>query len=328
MIILLLGILLVSPLIFAEEQEQTQEQTQEQMETYAGFDRFVDNVKMFFSFGDKKVMMALEIREKEINSAMVNTRNADDEDADKNLKMAWKRLQFVQEKISLNVAEEVKENSRELRQNIINEGDLTEEFEVYVLEEEKTGLTAEWVIEVSGQGGQTSESGVVVEGTVGGNRVWEIETRIGEIDGEIANWVVENSVGKDSDGDNGLTWEVKNEIARGDDGLKPEVKNYVEGDGTEENEVVEDGNGGMAPGTTDGITPEDSSDGDCGDDVVCGGDDDVIEDTDEGETVDEGILDIGDGDNTVDDTVVDSGGDDDTGGVDDGPGDPGVVDED
>ena len=42
MILLLLGILFVSPLVLAQEQAQT----------YSGFNKFVDNIKLFFSFGD------------------------------------------------------------------------------------------------------------------------------------------------------------------------------------------------------------------------------------------------------------------------------------
>ena len=49
-VLLLLGILLVSPLVLAQEQTQT----------YSGFSRFVDNVKLFFSSGDNKVDLAVD----------------------------------------------------------------------------------------------------------------------------------------------------------------------------------------------------------------------------------------------------------------------------
>ncbi|MFH1839977.1 MAG: hypothetical protein ABH849_02405 [Nanoarchaeota archaeon] len=222
LVVILLSFFLIVPIVSAE--------------TYSGFNRFTDNVRLFFSSGDNKVMLALEVREKEVNSAMVNTKNGNAEEAEENLERAWKRLQLVQEKVSINTAEEVKENSKEVREKIMNQENLPNDFDVYVLEEEKTGLTAEWVIEVGGKEGQNSENwvvngtigegGVVVNGTVGGNRVWEIETRIGEIDGEISNWVVDNDVGVEKD--NGLTWEVKTELANGDNGLKPEVKTYMD----------------------------------------------------------------------------------------------------
>ena len=219
-VLLLLGIFLISPLVLAQEQAQT----------YSGFGRFIDNVKMFFASGDGDVKLALEIREKEVNSAVINTKNGEDKDAEKNLENAWKKLQLVQEKVSINTAEKVKESSSEVREKIRTQENLPNSFDVYVLEEEKTGLTAEWVIEVNGKEGQTLERevNVIMGEDDAQNRVMQIETRIGEIDGEINNWVVENSVGKDGGGDNGLTWEVKTEVANGDNGLKPEVKTYMD----------------------------------------------------------------------------------------------------
>ena len=55
-VLLLLGMLLVLPLV--------QAQTQYQSQTYSGFNRFTDNIKLTFSVGDNKVKLALEIREK------------------------------------------------------------------------------------------------------------------------------------------------------------------------------------------------------------------------------------------------------------------------
>ena len=249
-------------------------------QTYSKFNRFTDNVKLFFSGGDNKVRLALEIREKEVNSAMENVQNGNDEKADENLEKAWEKIQLVQEKVSINTANEVKESSKEVRENIMNKENLSNKFEVYALEEEKTGLTAEWVIEVGGKEGQNSTNWVV-NGTIGENRVWEIETRIGEIDGEISNWVVENSIGKDGEGDNGLMWEIKTEVAEGkDNGLKWEVKTSVAGDGTLKNDPlpVPDLNK-VNPDLYDpnARAPGDSRDGDCGDGVVCGGEGDIIE---------------------------------------------------
>ncbi len=237
-VLLLLGIFLILPIISAQEQSQT----------YSVFDRFIDNVRMFFSSGDTKVMLALEIREKEVSSAMVNTRNENDEEADKNLKNAWEKLQVIQEKVSLGTADEIKENSYEIRNRIKEQGNLSKDFEVYVLEEEKTGLTAEWVIEINGTKGQNLTNEEVVNGTIGQTKVVKIEKRIDEIDTEISDWVVEHTYaeGTTAGGEagvvvkGGLATVVKNEVAQGDNGLKPEVKTSVAG----HNEVDDD----VAPG--------------------------------------------------------------------------------
>ena len=226
-----------------------------QAQTYSGFNRFTDNVRLFFSFGDNKVRVVLDIKEKEVDSSLENFKNGNEEDSNKNLERAWKRLQFVQEKVSENTAEEVKENSNEVRNRIIQEGNLTRDFDVYVLEEEKTELTAEWIIEVDGKEGQ--------------NRTVEIEMRIDEIDDEISNWVVENTIdGEESD--DGLVRVVKTEVANGDDGLKPEVKTYVQGDGTDENDVVS-GDENSAPSDSNAGAPGDTMDETYDDAAVSGG---------------------------------------------------------
>lgn len=278
--VLLLGILLISQFVSAQEQVQT----------YEGFNRFVDNVRMFFTFRQEgKVSLSLEIREKEVNSAIVNEKNENKEKAEKNLEMAWERLQFIQEKVSLETAEKVKESSSNVLNSINEEKNLSESFEVYSLEEEKTGLTAEWVIEVNGKEGQTMTNEVVVNRTVEQNRKMEIETRIDKIDNEISNWVVEHTYaeGTTAGGEAGVVVEgglakvVENEIAQGDNGLKPEVKTSVA-----KNEKVTNGDGGYAEGTS-GNSPGDTIDetydddsvnkGDCGEGVVCGGENDIIE---------------------------------------------------
>jgi hypothetical protein len=132
-VLLLLGILFVSPFVLAQEQAQT----------YSGFGRFIDNVKLFFSSGDAKVRLALEIREKEIYSAMDNSRNNQERSAIKNLENAHQKLKIVNEEISLNVVEEIKENVDGLVSEIESEENLSDNFEVYVLEEKKTQLLAE-----------------------------------------------------------------------------------------------------------------------------------------------------------------------------------------
>ena len=133
-VLLLLGILLASPLILAQEQSQT----------YSGFNRFTDNIKMFFASGDNKVGLALEIREKEVDLAIENSQNQNEKDAIKNLERAHKRLQFVRNKISLDVTNEVEESVDEIVNKIENEEGLSDNFEVYVLEEKKTQLIAEF----------------------------------------------------------------------------------------------------------------------------------------------------------------------------------------
>ena len=259
-VLILLGILLVSPLVLAQEQAQT----------YPGFDRFMDNIKMFFSSGDNKVRLALEIREKEVNSAIINDKNSEDKKTDKNLERAWKKLQFVQEKVSVDVAEEIKESSNKIKNKINNEENLSDNFEIYVLEEEKTGLKAEWIIEHDGEGGTLTRE-VVTDGIEG--RTIEIEKRMDEIDNEIKEWVVD-SFDKTIDSDDGLTWEVANKIIKedGDDGLTREIKTHIAGDGTDNNDIVDNtvdpgpqgivgnqGDGGMAPGTSGTSTDDDVS---------------------------------------------------------------------
>ncbi len=131
-VLLLLGALLVSPLI----------QAQEQYQTYSGFDRFTDNVKLVFLGGDNEVRLSLEIREKEVDSAINNIQNQGEENAIKNLERAKKKLQVVQEKVSLNTSEEIKASVKEIINKLNKEEYLPDEFDDYLLEEEKTQLTA------------------------------------------------------------------------------------------------------------------------------------------------------------------------------------------
>ena len=131
-VLLLFGILLVFPLVLAQEQVQI----------YSGVDRAMDNVKLAFSEGDNKVELALEIREKEVDSAINNLQNEDEEKAIKNLKRAEKKLQIVREKVSLNTSEEIKTSVDEITNKININKALPEIFDDYLLEEQKTGLTA------------------------------------------------------------------------------------------------------------------------------------------------------------------------------------------
>jgi len=131
-VLILLGILLVSPLVLAKEEAQT----------YSGLNRFVDNVKLAFSGGDNKVQLALEIREKEVNSAIVNIQNQNDDEAIQNLEKAKEKLQIVQEKVSLDTSEEVKTNTEEVIDKINEDETLPEYFDDYILEEKVTHSTA------------------------------------------------------------------------------------------------------------------------------------------------------------------------------------------
>lgn len=156
---ILITILIVSPLVLAQEQTQT----------YSGFNRFTDNVKLFFSSGDNKVNLALEIREKEINSVLENME--DDKETTKSLERARNKLLLVQEKLSANNAEKVKVNVNEIIDKVKDYENLSEEFKNYILEEEKTQLTAKLVVEVDGKEGQTMTREVVKNGTTGQNTI-------------------------------------------------------------------------------------------------------------------------------------------------------------
>ncbi|MBU0760565.1 MAG: hypothetical protein KJ600_06480 [Nanoarchaeota archaeon] len=313
-VLLLLGFLLFLPIVLAQEQTQI----------YSGFDRFVDNTKMFFSFGDKKARLALEVKEKEVYSAIENNHNGNEEAMSENLENAWKKLQTVQKKVSLNVAEEVKGSSSEIRNRIAEEENLPDDFEVYILEEEKTELTAELVMEVEGKEGQTLEREVeIVMGEDDGqNRVMEIETRMGEIDEEIKNWVVDK-FDKTVETDDGLTWEVATKIVKEDkdDGLTREIKTYVAGDGTDN--VVDPGPQGITGNRVDEPRGNDDSSGDTNNIVGGGGGDgDYAEGTTAEGTSVEGSNEVGP---AVDSNEGDSGDSassgDDSGGSEDGGGD-------
>jgi len=132
-VLLLLGMLLVLPLVHAQEQVQI----------YSGFSRFIDNVKIFFASGDNEVRLTLEIREKEVDSAIINSQNQNEKDMIKNLERAKEKLKVVQEKVSLDTSEEIKTSVDEIKNKVNEEENLPDEFEDYLLEEEKTQLTAE-----------------------------------------------------------------------------------------------------------------------------------------------------------------------------------------
>ncbi len=202
-VLFLIGVLFISPLVLAQEEAQV----------YSNLDRIVDNVKFFFSAGDNKVGLALEIREKEVNSAIENLHNNEVNDANDNLENAMNKLLVVQERVSSNVAGEVEESVNNVMEKI-EESDLTETFERYVLEEEKTGLVAKLVVEVEGKEGQTLTREVVqsdnenrrtVKVTVR-NENGEIEER--EVEGGLRNEVATHEVIQSIDTDEGEVWEI------------------------------------------------------------------------------------------------------------------------
>ncbi|MBI2124754.1 hypothetical protein HYT92_03100, partial [Candidatus Pacearchaeota archaeon] len=129
-------IMLVSSFAYAQQEAR-----------YSGFSRFGDNIRLFFAQGDDKVKLALEIREKEVASAIENARAGDTENAVKNLESASDKLEIVQEKVSANISEEVKLSVEEIERRITESENLTPEFKDYLenhlTEEEKTRLSAE-----------------------------------------------------------------------------------------------------------------------------------------------------------------------------------------
>ncbi|MBI2047127.1 hypothetical protein HYT26_03120 [Candidatus Pacearchaeota archaeon] len=120
---------------------------QAQAESYSGFSRFADNIRLVFASGDDKVKLALEIRNKELNSALENAKIGNAEQAIKNIESASDKLEIVQEQASPDVAEDVKISVDEIEARIMENQNLTPEFAAYLekhlTEEEKTRLSAE-----------------------------------------------------------------------------------------------------------------------------------------------------------------------------------------
>jgi len=195
-VLLLLQSLFFSPLALAQGQPRT----------YSTFDRLIDNVKMIFTFGEKKVILALNIREKELDSALVHTETGNIKEAEKNLEGAKERLQYVQTKVSKDTAENVKTSTMGMINKIKDEENLPSRFQTYILEEEKTQLTAELIEEVEKSEGQKLIREIVKDGQNGNDRVditiegnniqtdvMEIETRINQIDTQIVAKTVEDA---------------------------------------------------------------------------------------------------------------------------------------
>jgi len=275
-VLLALGILLISPFILAQEESQT----------YSGFNRFVDNVRMFFTFGEGKVTVALEIREKEVNSAIENIKTNNTEEANVNLENAFDKLTVIQEQVSPNLAEEVTTSVNQVIEKI-EESNLTQKLDRYVLEEKKTQLVAKLVVEVNGTEGQTLTREIVRNETEGRNVVqvnveggnnktatWEIVGEIDGIENNISGWVVGHTYaeGTTAGGEGGVVVEGEGNgtqvyVAEGG---HTEDEPLPEPDLNKINPELYDPNA-RAPGDTVDDTYDDDSinNGNCGDGVVC-----------------------------------------------------------
>ena len=237
--IALLGMLLIASQTLAQEQGYA----------YSGFDRFFDNVKFFFSTGESKIKLALEIREKEVYSALDKKDSSSEE-----LERARKKLLVIQENVSANIADEVKSNSDKLTNDINERKNLSEDFKTYILEEKKTQLIAELVIETEGKEGQTLKREVVKDETTGQKRVKivvnldngeqkivELEGKMAQVENEIAERIIVKNQGEDGGGSNSdKKVEIKGEN-NGNSGVEKasvEVKTYTPGDGTLKNDPL------------------------------------------------------------------------------------------
>jgi len=109
--------------------------------TYSGFSKFIDNIKLFFAKGDNKAELALDIREKEVSSAISNLEKGNEAKAEKNLNAASGKLKIVQKQASPDIFDEVKENINEIQNKIKESGGDYELLEEYLTEEEKTKLS-------------------------------------------------------------------------------------------------------------------------------------------------------------------------------------------
>jgi len=224
--LILLGMLLTTSQVLAQEQAYT----------YSGFDRFVDNVKLFFFTGEKEVELALDIREKEVYSAL-----DEGDSSSEGLERARKKLLIVQENVSVDMADEVKSNVDEVMNKINEQENLSEDFKTYLLEEKKTQLTADLMIETDGTEGQTLEREVVTNESTGQKRVKivvnldggkqkiiELEGEMTQIENEIAERVIVKNKGEDGEGNGNA--EVNEATV--------EIKTYTPGDGTLKNEPL------------------------------------------------------------------------------------------
>ena len=209
----LLGMFLILPMISAQEQVQI----------YSGFNRFIDNVKIFFSSGENKVKLALEIREKEVTSAIANLEDNKVDSANKNIDNALNKLLIVQEKVSSDSASEVGESVQEVVENI-KEKNLTKTLDRYILEEEKTQLVAELVVEVNGTEGKTLTREIVKSQNENRNTV---RVTIQNENGEIEEIETEGGIQN-----NNAVWEIVGDINEVEKGINEIVVAHTYAEGT------------------------------------------------------------------------------------------------
>ena len=110
-------------------------------QTYSGFSKFTDSIRLFFSSGDNKANLALDIREKEVNSAISNLEAGNTAGAEKNLNSASEKLKIVQTLASPDISADVKENINGVENKIKETKGDYELLDNYISEEEKTKLS-------------------------------------------------------------------------------------------------------------------------------------------------------------------------------------------
>ena len=110
-------------------------------ETYSGLNKFTDNIRLFFTGGDNKANLALDIREKEVNSAISNLEAGNTKNAEKNLNSASEKLKIVQTLASPDIFADVRENVNGIQNKINENGGDYELLNSYLTEEEKTKLS-------------------------------------------------------------------------------------------------------------------------------------------------------------------------------------------
>ncbi len=107
--------------------------------------KIVDDLRIFFARGDKKAEIALEAREREINSAIENIKAGNIDEAIKELERAREKLKLVQETASPAVMDKVNLSVQEVIDKIMESKDINPEFSAYLekhlSEEQKTQLT-------------------------------------------------------------------------------------------------------------------------------------------------------------------------------------------
>ncbi len=104
--------------------------------------KVVDDLRMFFARGDKKAEIALEVREKDINSAIENIKAGNINEAIKELERAKERLELIQKTASPDVIDKVNLSVQEVIDKIMQSKDINPEFSAYLEkhlnEEQKT----------------------------------------------------------------------------------------------------------------------------------------------------------------------------------------------